>query len=196
MQLKGLVQSLTIEIVEHKQNKHCKTSLINVIKDFKHHRRATKHSIILLQEKLLSKYKQSRGFREIYACKAGLWNSLPVQRSFCLSKNRTFSEGGSDTLFLKVLYVVICGRQRGHHQQSENIDQHNLIVQYLLSGVSFRASFSLHATHLIAFIWELKVDFGRFMKGMNGITDAYKNVRIGCSIHTLHETTKINFQFL
>ena len=72
MQLKGLGQSLTIEIVEHKQNKHCKTSLINVIKDFKHHRRATKHSIILLQEKLLSKYKQSRGFRENYACKAEL----------------------------------------------------------------------------------------------------------------------------
>ena len=45
--------------------KHCKTSLINVIKDLKHHRRATKHSMILLQEKLLSKYKQYRGFREI-----------------------------------------------------------------------------------------------------------------------------------
>ena len=64
---------------------------------------ATKHSVILLHEKLLSKYKQYRGFKEIYACKAQLWNSLTVQRSFCLSKNRTFSEGGSDTLFLKIL---------------------------------------------------------------------------------------------
>ena len=48
----------------------------------------------------------------------------------------------------------------------------------------------------------MNVDFGRFMKGMNRITDVYivcrvyKNVRIGYSIHTLHETTKINFQFL
>ena len=46
----------------------------------------------------------------------------------------------------------------------------------------------------------MKVDFGSFMKGMNGITDPHilqpYNVRIGYSIHTLHETTKINFQFL
>ena len=40
------------------------------------------------------------------------------------------------------------------------------------------------------------------MKGMNGITDAHifvhspYNVCIGYSIHTLHETTKINIQFL
>ena len=39
------------------------------------------------------------------------------------------------------------------------------------------------------------------MKGMNGITDAHifvwrAYVHIGYSIHTLHETTKINFQFL
>ena len=61
MQLKGLGQSLTIEIVEHKQNKHCKTSLINVIKDFKHQRRATKHSIILLQEKLLASINSPEG---------------------------------------------------------------------------------------------------------------------------------------
>ena len=47
------------------------------------------------------------------------------------------------------------------------------------------------------------VDFGRFMKGMNGITDmhifvwrAARHVRVGCSIHTLHETIKINVQFL
>ena len=90
--------------------KHCKTLLINVIKDFKHHRRATKHSKILLGDKLLSKYKQQRGFREIYACKAQLWNSLTVQRSFCLSKNKTFSEGGSDILFLKVDMQVIIFR--------------------------------------------------------------------------------------
>ena len=29
-------------------------------------------------------------------------HSCEIQRLFCLSKNRTFSEGGSDTLFLKV----------------------------------------------------------------------------------------------
>ena len=46
------------------------------------------------------------------------------------------------------------------------------------------------------------------MKGVNGTTDAhnvwrawparqpYENVRVGYSIHTLHETTKINFQLL
>ena len=39
------------------------------------------------------------------------------------------------------------------------------------------------------------------MKSMNGITDVHifvllAYVRVGYSIHTLHETTKINFQLL
>ena len=60
-------------------------------------------------------------------------------------------------------------------------------------------------TFLYGGLRELKVDFGRFVKGVNGITDAHVvwrarlrppyNVRIGYSIHTLHKTTKINFQF-
>ena len=31
----------------------------------------------------------------------------------------------------------------------------------------------MHISKSDIFSWELKVDFGRFMKGMNGITDAH-----------------------
>ena len=46
--------------------------------------------------------------------------------------------------------------------------------------------------------WITKIEswFWSFHEDMNGITDADIFVRIGYSIHTLHETTKINFQFL